>query len=67
MNEQTHKLPWLRNVFVLIGFALSVAFITLFSEVFLLLRGFEQGLPEVLTTPLFSICLLYTSPSPRDS
>ena len=32
-------------------------------------RGFVEGLgvdPDEVTSPTFTVCLLYTSPSPRD-
>ena len=53
MNDQPRQ-PWYKNGIALIAMGLTFNLIVLGLEVWLLLSGFNNGLPEAVTTVAFS-------------
>lgn len=54
MNDKIDKLPWMKNAFVLCGIGVGLALSVLVADVYMTLKGFENGLSEGVTTPLMS-------------
>ena len=57
----SEKEPWFKNAFVFCFFGIILAMIVLVADVYLLLRGVEDGLPEAITTPLLALASGITS------
>ena len=68
-SDQTNNTPlnWLQQTFGLSEFDLDVMLIALAPEIDLAYEGLYAYLQDDVTRRRPSICLLYTSPSPRDS
>ena len=49
-----NQVPWFRNAFGFAGMGAGLIVLGLSAEIALLLQGVEGGLPEAVTTPLFS-------------